>query len=268
MFDRQGRLPHRALRSIILQTASPQFMKQFLLLQLRPEEEASDDEYRALLEKGGLDEGQVRRVRLEREEMPEVDHASLAGIIVGGGPGCVSDPAHLKTTIEKHIEDEVMSLMPAVIANDVPFLGCCYGIGILAHHLGASVSKERYSEPVSVVRVALTEAGRTDPVLAGIGSTFDAFVGHKEAVQELPPGCVHLVAGETCPFQMIRWGKNVYATQFHPEADGEVFALRIQIYRDKGYFAPEDADRLTAEARLGNPHAGQAILRNFVERYG
>jgi GMP synthase (glutamine-hydrolysing) len=243
-------------------------MKPFLILQLRPEAEASDDEFRALLEKGGLDESRTRRLRLEREELGELDLASYAGVIVGGGPGCVSDPDEQKSPIEKRIEDATMSLMPEITANDVPFLGCCYGIGILAHHLGASVSKEQYGEPVSVARLALTEAGKDDPLLAGIGASFDAFVGHKEAVQELPPGCVQLVAGAACPFQMIRYGKNVYATQFHPEADGDVFALRIRIYRDKGYFAPEDAESLTAAARLGNPQAGNRILRNFVERYG
>jgi GMP synthase (glutamine-hydrolysing) len=242
-------------------------MKPFLILQLRPEEEASENEFRALLDKGGLDENRTHRLRLEREELSELDLPSYAGVIVGGGPGCVSDPEECKSPVEKHIEDEIMSLMPEIMANDVPFLGCCYGIGILAHHLGAAVSKERYSEPVSVVRLALTEAGRTDPLLAGVSTPFDAFVGHKEAVQELPPGCVQLVAGEACPFQMIRYGKNVYATQFHPEADGDVFALRIRIYRDKGYFAPEDVENLTAAARLGNPQAGNTILRNFVERY-
>lgn len=243
-------------------------MKPFLILQLRPEEEACDDEFRALLAKGGLDKCRTHRVRLDREELPDLDLASYSGVIVGGGPGCVSDPPDLKSKVEKHIEDEVMSLMPAITENDVPFLGCCYGIGILAHHLGGRVSKERYDEPVSVARVTLTEAGRADPLLAGITSPFDAFVGHKEAVQELPPGCVHLVAGQACPFQMIRFGQNVYATQFHPEADGDVFALRIRIYRDKGYFAPEDAQELTAAARLGDPRAGEIILRNFVERYG
>jgi GMP synthase (glutamine-hydrolysing) len=244
-------------------------MKPFLILQLRPEEEASDNEFYAILEKGGLKESGVRRVRLERDELPaDLDLNDYAGVIVGGGPGCVSDAPEDKSPLEKHIEDQVMSLMPAITTRDVPFLGCCYGIGILAHHLGASVSKGRYSEPVSVVRAAATDNGREDPLLAGLDGPFDAFVGHKEAVQELPEGCAHLVAGDACPFQMIRHGENVYATQFHPEADGEVFALRIRIYRDKGYFAPDDADALTAAARLGNPEAGARILRNFVERYG
>ena len=243
-------------------------MKPFLIVQLRPEAEASDDEFRAILDKGGLPEARARRVRLEQGPMPaDLDLANYAGVIVGGGPGCVSDAPEQKTPLEARMEAAVMGLMPAVTRDDVPFLGCCYGIGILAHHLGAPVSKERFGEPVSVVDARVTEAGRADPLMAGVADQFDAFVGHKEAVQALPAGCVHLAAGDDCPFQMIRYGKNVYATQFHPEADGEVFALRIRIYRDKGYFEPADADRLTAAARKGNPDAGARILKNFVERY-
>ena len=140
--------------------------KPFLIVQLRPEEEASDNEYEAILQKGGLDTSRTRRLRLERELMPgDLDLDAYAGVIVGGGPGCVSDPEEQKAPLEKQIEDEVMSLMPKITASDTPFLGCCYGIGILAHYLGAPVSKERYSEPVSVIRAALTEEGAADPLL-------------------------------------------------------------------------------------------------------
>lgn len=44
--------------------------------------------------------------------------------------------------------------MPQVIDTDRPFMGCCYGLGILARHLGGEVSKERFGEPVG------TSAGR------------------------------------------------------------------------------------------------------------
>ena len=244
-------------------------MKPFLIVQLRPEAEASDNEFAAILAKGGLSEDRTRRVRLEREVLPEdLRLADYAGVIVGGGPGCISDAGAEKSPVEKRIEDAVLSLMPAVTAGDVPFLGCCYGIGILAHYLGAAVSKACHGEPVSVVRARLTDEGREDPLLAGVAGEFDAFVGHKEALQALPSGCAHLVASPTCPFQMIRHGRNVYATQFHPEADGEVFALRIRIYRDKGYFDPADADALTAAARLGDATSSAMILRNFVKCYG
>ena len=114
---------------------------------------------------------------------------------------------------------------------------------------------------------SLTEAGRTDPVLAGLPEAFTALVGHKEAVQSLPPGCVHLVQSPTCPFQMIRYGQNVYATQFHPEADADSFELRIRLYKNKGYFAPEEADDLIAAVHKLDADEPARILKNFVDRY-
>ena len=243
--------------------------KPFLVLQLRPETEASDNEFDAIVNKSGLPSSAFDRRRLEQAPLP--DDFSLddyAGIIVGGGPGCVSDPPETKSQLERRIEETVLSLMPEVTARDFPFLGCCYGIGILAHHLGAPVSKERYSEPVSVTTARLEEGAAGDPLLAGVPQSFDAFVGHKEAVQALPQGCTHLLSSPDCPFQMIRHGENVYATQFHPEADGDVFELRINIYRDRGYFDPEEAGTLIAAAHKGDPQHSARILRNFVTRYG
>jgi GMP synthase (glutamine-hydrolysing) len=243
-------------------------MKPFLILQLRPEAAAADNELDAILEKGGLARSQVVRIRLDREPIPaEFDLQDYAGIIVGGGPGCVSDPADQKTDAERRIEETIMNLMPAVAAADFPFLGCCYGIGILAHHLGAKVGKERYGEDVGAVACSLTNEGENDPLVKGLPATFLAFVGHKEAVQELPAGCALLLTSEPCPFQMIRYKSNIYATQFHPEADSHVFELRINIYKDRGYFPPEQAQQLIETCHRKQVHVPEAILKNFVCRY-
>ncbi|MCB1353724.1 MAG: glutamine amidotransferase [Rhodobacteraceae bacterium] len=243
-------------------------MRRFLVLQLRPEAEVSDNEFDAFLAKGGLAPDEVQRVRLEQEDLPEgLDLAEFAGVIVGGGPGCISDAPEAKPPAEARIETAILGLMPKITQADIPFLGCCYGIGILAHHLGGEVSKARFGEGAGPVTCRMTEAGRADPLLAGMPARFDALVGHKEAVQALPEGCVHLLASDPCPFQMIRYRRNVYATQFHPEADGDVFALRIRVYRDKGYFPPEDAARLTGICRAASVAAPAKILANFVARY-
>lgn len=239
----------------------------FLVLQLRPEDEASDNEFEAFLSKGGLAEAETRRIRLDQVRLPALDLDDYAGIIVGGGPGCVSDPPERKAPVEARIEADMLALMPEITARDFPFLGCCYGIGILAHHLGAEVSKRRYGEPVGGVECNLTQEGRLDPLLAGLPQSFRALVGHKEAVQELPPACHHLLASLPCPFQMIRHGANVYATQFHPEADAEVFATRIRIYKSYGYFPPEEAEALTAAVRRESVTVPERILENFVARY-
>ena len=243
-------------------------MKPFLILQLRPETEASDSEFHAILKMGGLAPDQVLRIRLDRDNLPgDLRLQDYSGVIVGGGPGCVSDPPEDKSEIEARIEASVLGLMPEITKGDVPFLGCCYGIGILTHHLNAPVSKQKFGEPVGTTHCSLTAEGRDDPILQGISAKFDAFVGHKEAADALPDGCAHLVSSPKCPYQMIRFGRNVYATQFHPEADADEFELRIRLYRDRGYFRPEDADQLIQMCRSAEVTEPGQILRNFVTRY-
>ena len=242
--------------------------KPMLILQMRPEEEAADDEFAAFLKKGRLSEDQTRRIRLDMEKLPEsLSLDDYSGIIVGGGPGCVSDPPDKKHPLEARIETDMLSLMPEVTKRDFPFLGCCYGISLLAKHLGGDVDKRAYSEPVGTSACELTQDGRNDRLLAGIPTAFDAFVGHKEAVQALPDQCVHLIRSEACRFQMLRFGKNVYATQFHPEADASGFETRVRIYKNYGYFPPESAEDIIKMCRAADVHVPEMILRNFVSLY-
>lgn len=242
-------------------------MKPFLILQLRPETEAADEEFGAFLARGGLDLSDVRRIRLDERPLPALSLDDHAGVIVGGGPGCVSDAPEMKDTVEARIEADIMGLMPEILARDMPYLGCCYGMGILGASLGAPVGKGRYGEAIGGVDCDVTQAGARDPLLRGLPLRFRALVGHKEAVEALPEGAAHLVSAGPCPLQMIRAGQNVYATQFHPEAQGENFANRIRIYRDRGYFPPEDADALTAACLAENITVPQQILARFVKTF-
>lgn len=244
-------------------------MKRFLILQLRPEHDAAEAEFASFLARTGLTHDRFHRIRLDRESLPErVQVADYAGVIVGGGPGCVSDDPARKSPLEARIEAQVMSLMPQITASDHPYMGCCYGLGVLTAHLGGEMSKDQYGEPVGPSACALTPEGMRDPLTAGLKPEFDALVGHKEAVQALPPGCAHLVSSTACPYQMIRWGQNVYATQFHPEADAADFEQRINIYKDYGYFPPDDAERLIACCNAADVTEPGEILRRFTQRYG
>ena len=123
-------------------------MRPFLVLQLRPETEAADEEFGAFLDRGGLRAEEVHRIRLDQGPLPALSLDDYAGVIVGGGPGCVSDAPERKDPLEARIEAEVMGLMPEVLARDMPFMGCCYGMGILGATLGAPVGKTRYGEPI------------------------------------------------------------------------------------------------------------------------
>ena len=119
------------------------------------------------------------------------------------------------------------------------------------------------AKPIGGVDCTVTEAGGRRPAARRSPGAFRALVGHKEAVEALPEGAVHLVASDTCPFQMIRAGRNVLATQFHPEAQGENFANRIEIYKHRGYFAPPKAEALTAACLAEVVTVPQLILSAF-----
>ncbi|HSV38745.1 MAG TPA: glutamine amidotransferase [Nocardioidaceae bacterium] len=241
-------------------------MKPFLLLATRAEQAPADQEYTAFLECGALSDDQLIRHRLEEEPLGDIDLDALSGIILGGSPFTVTDPIDTKSDVQVRVELELRELLDRVIAQDFPFLGACYGIGVIGAQCGALVDRT-YAEPVGPVSVSLTDAGKVDPLLYDLPSPFEAFVGHKEAISKLPEDAVALATSSACPVQAFRLGANVYATQFHPELDVPGIVTRIEAYKDYGYFEPERAEELKETARASNVQHPAAIVRRFVELY-
>ncbi|WP_121254176.1 glutamine amidotransferase [Nocardioides ferulae] len=241
-------------------------MKPFLFLGTRAEDPAADGEYVSVLRGMGLAEPELRRVRLERESLGQVNLDRWSGIVLGGGPFNVSDPPEAKSPVQRRVEAELGGLARLVVSADFPFLGACYGIGTLGVLDGGQVDRT-YGEPIGATPVSLTEAGRTDPLFGVLPERFEAFLGHKEAVARMPEGAVLLATGDRCPVQGFRLRENVYATQFHPELDVEDLCLRIDVYREYGYFDPDDADELKRAARQATVSEPPRLLRRFAELY-
>ena len=238
--------------------------KPILIMQLRPEDVTSDNEYAAFLKYGNLDEADTWRMRIEKKGIPEdLQLDKYAGIIVGGSPFDISTHEDKKSVIQKKIEKDFNRLLKTVVEQDFPFLGACSGNGLLGAYLGTPITN-RYSEPVSCATVRLTDAGRQDPLLSGFPDKINVLLGHKEACDVTPDGVTLLIEGDACPVQMFRVGKNVYATQFHPEGDVEGFVLRIQVYKHHGYFLPEEADQLIGLLTGKQTPYAQQILKRFV----
>ncbi|WP_159499667.1 glutamine amidotransferase [Microbacterium sp. 18062] len=241
-------------------------MKPFVLLATRAEDLPADEEYALFRRYTGLDERMLRRIRLEAGPLPALDLDALSGVIVGGGPFNASDPVESKSPAQLRVEREMATLLDEVVARDFPFLGACYGVGTLGAHQGAIIDRT-YAEPISVVPVTLTDVGADDPLFAGLPRTFGAFVGHKEAVRVLPPHLALLAGSPTCPVQAFRAGRNVYATQFHPELDVAGISTRIRAYAGYGYFADGELDLTLSAVRAAAVTEPARILRTFVERY-
>ncbi len=242
-------------------------MKPFLLLAIRAEGAAADNEYDSFLTLAGLDEGELRRVRLEQRALGDVDLHDWSGILLGGGPFNYSDAEDRKTPTQRRVEADLNGLLDRVVSADFPFLGACYGIGARGRHQGAVVDR-RFAEPVGAIEVTLTASGGRDPLLGQLPATFEAFTGHKEAISRLPGHAVLLATSADCPVQAVRVGANAYATQFHPELDVAGLCTRVEVYKHAGYFAPDQADEIKAQATRSQVTWPPAILRGFVRRYG
>jgi GMP synthase (glutamine-hydrolysing) len=239
----------------------------FLMLSIRAEDDAADDEYAAMMRFAGLDERGLHRIRLTHQPLGPIDLTDWSGVILGGGPYNVSDAPESKSATQRRVESELLPMIGRLVDRDFPFLGCCYGVGTLGSVVGAAVDRT-YSEPVGVVGgITLAPAGRDDPLFEGLPDVFDAYGGHKEAASSLPAHVVRLAYSASCPVQAFRVGNNVYATQFHPELDAEGICTRIDAYKNHGYFAPEAADSLKEASRQINIEHPPVVLRNFAARY-
>ena len=241
-------------------------MKKLLILQMRPEDETADSEFESILRVAKIDRKRVHRLRVERIEKFDLDLKNYCAIIAGGSPFDVSCPDKKKSDVQRQIESFFTDLFDQVVDNDFPFLGACSGNGLLGKYCGTGISG-KYSEPVGSVTVTVTKEGEKDALLAGLPKQFRAFVGHKEACDSVPQQAVLLLTSKPCPVQMFRIKNNIYATQFHPEADTEEFILRINTYKNHGYFPPEKAGDLISAVKNIEAPVAKEILRRFAARY-
>jgi len=241
-------------------------VRPFLFLGTRAEDDVARQEYDAVLAGGGLRPDELVRVRLEQGPLGEIDLADWSGIILGGGPFNVSDPDEVKSPAQRSAESDLRRLARQVVAADFPFLGACYGIGVLGGLAGGVVDRT-FGEPIGALPVRLTDAGREDALFGAMPGEFLAYLGHKEAVARLPEGAVLLASTDTCPVHAFRLGNHVYATQFHPELDPVAICDRIDAYASHGYYAPHEQESLKAAAREVLVTEPVRLLARFVELY-
>ncbi len=131
-------------------------------------------------------------------------------LIVMGGPMGVADEAQYPwLSGEKR-------LIRAALDAGKPVLGICLGAQLIAHVLGAPVTRNPEPE-IGWFDVERTDAGRGHPLLAGIPERMRVFHWHGDTF-DLPDGAVHLASTPVCAHQAFSLGPRVLALQFHLEA--------------------------------------------------
>ena len=171
--------------------------------------------------------------------LPAVDE--IAGLIVMGGPqDADDDTGHPGLAAEKR-------LLTAAVDADVPVLGVCLGMQLLAIALGGELHRRHGTE----IGFAPLDVLADDPVLGPLGSTPDVLHWHDDAVG-LPPGATLLASTAATPVQAFRAG-SALGLQFHLEVDATLLDLWLETPVMADALGFDDADRLRADAATHLP---------------
>lgn len=182
------------------------------------------------------------------ETAPPLRRAS--GVIILGGTLGVHDQAsHPFLALVKAFIHEIL-------AENLPLFGICLGAQLLAEALGAQVSSAHAGEKGCHV-LTLSDAGRKDPLFAGLPDSFPAFHWHNDSF-EIPEGAELLASTVDCPAQAIRYGR-AWGVQFHPEIDGPIMRDWCENALDKGPLIT-DFQRRQFTLHL----VGEQLLYNFL----
>ena len=131
----------------------------------------------------------------------EIAAAKPKGIILSGGPASVYDKG------APQMDPEIFSL-------GIPVLGICYGLMLMAHHLGGQVvftGRREYGAGMLHIK-------NGSQLFDGLGNQLDVWNSHGDEVTALPEGFRIVGTTKGCDFAAVEdRQRKLYGLQFHPE---------------------------------------------------
>src|SRR4030088_2320166 len=123
------------------------------------------------------------------------------GIILSGGPSSVFSP-------------NAPQIDPALFNLGLPVLGICYGVQLMAFHLGGSVEfSDRREYGAGYLKVVSESV-----LFEGLPDQLQVWNSHGDKVTQLPPGFTPIGTTENSPYAVIEHReKSLFGLQFHPE---------------------------------------------------
>ncbi len=148
----------------------------------------------------------IRECRVYCELIPHTatwdDVAKLRprGVVLSGGPASVYDAG--------------APMIPDwVFEHDLPVLGICYGMHLMAHQLGGTVSPASEREYGS----ATIEQAAETPLFAELPASMPVWMSHGDHVVQLPPGFRAIASSDNAPVAAMANDRGMIGIQFHPE---------------------------------------------------
>jgi GMP synthase (glutamine-hydrolysing) len=131
---------------------------------------------------------------------PELEARHPAGLVLSGGPASVYEPG-------------APQVDPRALRAGVPVLGICYGMQLIAHHLGGQVAPGSSREYGPAIFTVSDPGGLFD----GLPGELAVWMSHGDHVLNPPPGFHPLGSSGNSPVAAFSDGAGILGIQFHPE---------------------------------------------------
>lgn len=145
------------------------------------------------------------------EKVPtELSKDYCALMPLGGHMGALDDH------IAPWLEDE-RTLLAKAVKEDFPIFAICLGAQLLAAATDGKVERMENNE----IGIYEIDSVARDEIV-NFGDKALTTQWHEDYVAKLPSGATRLASSKLCPNQIYKMGRNTYAFQSHPEADGNL----------------------------------------------
>ncbi len=136
---------------------------------------------------------------------------NATGIIFSGGPNSVYDKNAF------HID-------PAIFELNIPILGICYGMQLMAHFYGGKVEKASFRE------YGKAEINVKNPtaLFGNLPKNHVVWMSHGDHVTAAPEGFEVIATSPSCEVAaMANVEKGLFAVQFHPEVRHSIYGIEL-----------------------------------------
>ncbi|MGE5334306.1 MAG: glutamine-hydrolyzing GMP synthase, partial [Nitrososphaerota archaeon] len=161
----------------------------------------------------------VRECRVYCELLPatttlaELRRINAKGVILSGGPDSVYDEN------ARRVDQDILS-------SNLPVLGICYGMHLLAHQLGGKVEPHTGRREYGPAEIHVAPEGTDVPrdasalfqgVVADEQTRIPVWMSHGDSVGAVPPGFVPIARSSSGTMAAMADGSGHIGIQFHPE---------------------------------------------------
>jgi len=141
---------------------------------------------------------EIVRHDISKAELSKLDPVA---VVLSGSPASVLNPGH------PEMDSSILDI-------DIPVLGICYGMQLLAKMLGGTVEKGKGGEYGPAEIEVVDSIG----IFSDMESDLDVWMSHGDHVIEMPEDFQVLASTPACPISaMGNKNKKIYGIQFHPE---------------------------------------------------